>query len=186
MISTMRAMWVVTGLLTVCSICTDHWACTQPYISMCEAARYASRTALAKAAGRQARTSALFLKFHGLRALTKVNFQTMRPYTKVDDMINAATLLGNAQAESQQPVASSQSGKKRNHESAIPGKSNKKAYTNLGGSPHAKTDKHVDLMNSTTQPEIVPDLEHELPESGFDSVALPGTVFNETELLKLQ
>ena len=40
-------------------------------------------------------------------------------------------------------------------------------------------------MNSTTWPEPVPDCEHDLPEPGFDNVTLPGTVVNETELLKL-
>ena len=41
-------------------------------------------------------------------------------------------------------TSSSQSGKKRIHESATPGKSRKKANTNPGGSPRAKTDKRTD------------------------------------------
>ena len=62
---TMQAMWVVIELSTVCNACTGGLACTQPYASMCVAAKCASKTSTYKNSQQANSYLCLSLKPHG-------------------------------------------------------------------------------------------------------------------------
>jgi len=84
-----------------------------------------------------------------LQTLTSINFSTMKPFENVDDMTNAAIMLGNSSIAALDKPGSSNSGnsnKKRQNEAAVtrsPAKKlNQGASTSSGGNHMgAKTDK---------------------------------------------
>ena len=84
-----------------------------------------------------------------LQTLTSINFSTMKPFENVDDMTNAAIMLGNSSIAALDKPGSSNSGnsnKKRQNEVAVarsPAKKlNQGASTSSGGNHMgAKTDK---------------------------------------------
>ena len=84
-----------------------------------------------------------------LQTLTSINFSTMKPFENVDDMTNAAIMLGNSSIAALDKPGSSNFGnsnKKRQNEAAIarsPAKKlNQGASTSSGGNHMgAKTDK---------------------------------------------